>query len=203
MFLFGSSSKNDTYSFHVLSLPLFDRHTVQIMFEVLFKFLDALYFEWRKFLVIVSSNGDRSMTGGIQGDLTRLSVEALLELYRIWSGLHQLDLLMQRVHWESLDEDLYSTLTGLIEHLRCQQNLVAQMRSTCPKVGDPRWVSMDTAASWMKKHIIVLTAHFDAKKPRCTLDKLWWLFLLVTQAFVQKSMPVFVSLQGLTTLVSQ
>ena len=193
----------EMYNFHVLAIPLFDRHTGLIMFEALAKFFDALFPEWRNFLVGVSSDGDRSMTGRIQGVLTRLAKESLLELFKIWCGLHQFDLLMQRVYSASLDEEFYSTLTGVIGHLRRQQNLITEMRSTCPKVGDTRWVSMDDASGWLTKHVVVLTAHFDAKRPRCTPDKLWWLFLFVIRAFAQESMLVFVSLQGLTTLVSQ
>ena len=62
---------------------------------------------------------------------------------------------------------------------------------------------MDDASGWLTKHVVVLTAHCDAKRPRCTPDKLGWLFLFVIREFAQESMLVFVSLQGLTTLVSQ
>lgn len=80
---------------------------------------------------------------------------------------------MQQIYLETLSEEFYSLLISIIGHLRHQQNLVAQMRSTCSKVGDIGWVSKDNAASRLKKHIIFLTAHFDANKIQCISDRLW------------------------------
>lgn len=77
------------------------------------------------------------------------------------------------------------------------------MRLTCSKVGDTRCVSMDATDFWLNKRIIVIISHFDAKKPRCTPDKLCWLFLFVISSFAKKSMLVFVLLQGLTTIASK
>ncbi|KAH9270731.1 hypothetical protein BASA83_007091 [Batrachochytrium salamandrivorans] len=125
------------------------------------------------------------------------------KLIRVWCGLHQLDLVMQQVFKSALDDDFYSTLTAVIGHLRRQQNLVATMRSTCPKVADTRWVSMDSVSTWLTTNIIALLEHFNTKKPHCTPDKTWWLFLLSVKAFAQESMLVFTSMQGLTTLLSQ
>ncbi|KAH6600274.1 hypothetical protein BASA50_002450 [Batrachochytrium salamandrivorans] len=51
------------YNFHLLALPLFDRHTGELMFEAFVKFMDALYPPWRETLVGMSTDGDRSMTG--------------------------------------------------------------------------------------------------------------------------------------------
>ncbi|KAH6600273.1 hypothetical protein BASA50_002449 [Batrachochytrium salamandrivorans] len=110
---------------------------------------------------------------------------------------------MQQVFKSALDDDFYSTLTAVIGHLRRQQNLVATMRSMCPKVADTRWVSMDSVSTWLTTNIIALLEHFDTKKPHCTPDKTWWLFLLSVKAFAQESMLVFTSMQGLTTLLSQ
>lgn len=175
----------EMYNSHVLALPLFQQHTDQIMIEVLVTLSDAPYLEWRKRLVDVSSDGDRAMTGRTQDVLRRLSVEALSGLYKIWCCLHQSDVLMQLVYLESLDKDFYSTLTGVIGRLRGQLNLVAQMRSVLQKVGGSCWVSMDIAGFWLKKPIVVLTAHLEAKKSRCAPDRLWWLSLLVVHAFGQ------------------
>jgi len=43
-------------------------------------------------------------------------------------ALHQLDLVMQRIHKGSLDEEFLSTLTAMIGHLRRQSTLMKQMR---------------------------------------------------------------------------
>ena len=101
-----------------MKVPLFHRYTGQIKFEVLVKFLDSLYPEWRKLLAGVASDGDCLMTGRLRGVLSRRSEEALLELYRIWCGLQWFILLMQQVYFASLEEDFYSILTSVIGHLR-------------------------------------------------------------------------------------
>lgn len=55
----------EMYNFHVLEIPLFDRHIDLIRFEALTKLFDALFPEWSSFLVSVSLDGDRSMAGRI------------------------------------------------------------------------------------------------------------------------------------------
>lgn len=102
---------DEVYSFHALALPPFHRHTGQIISEVLVKFLDALYLEWRKnFFVRLLSDGDRSMTEKIQGVMARLSVQMPLELYRTRCALRWFDLLMQRAFSESLSENFLFNL---------------------------------------------------------------------------------------------
>ncbi|KAH6566146.1 hypothetical protein BASA60_009601 [Batrachochytrium salamandrivorans] len=116
------------------------------------------------------------MTGRIQGLATRIDQCTAGKLIRIWCGLHQLDLVMQRVFKASLDEKFYSTLTALIGHLRRQQTLISAMRSTCPKVADTRWISMESCTNWLTSHCMHWA--YEAK-------------------------IVFTALQGLTTLLSQ
>ena len=87
------------------------------MFTVVVKFMDALYPAWRDILVSVSTDGARSMTGRIQGLATRIGACTPGKLIRIWCGLHQLDLVMQRVFKEALNDDFYSTLTGFFIRL--------------------------------------------------------------------------------------
>ena len=143
------------------------------------------------------------MTGRIQGLITRLCRAASNDLIRVWCGLHQLDLVMQRVFKPALQDDFYSKLTALIGHLRRQQNLIAEMRSSCPKVADTRWISMSASTTWLRKHQVHVMHHLEEKKPSCTPSKSWWIFLFAINAFALESKAVFVSLQGLTTLVTE
>lgn len=98
---------DETKTFHVLAVHLFNWHTGQIMLAMLVKFLNPLYAEWQKLLVGITIGGDRLMTGRIQRVLMRLSVGELLELYAFLCGLYQFDLLMQRANLKSLDEDFF------------------------------------------------------------------------------------------------
>jgi hypothetical protein len=92
------------YNFHLLALPLFDRHTGENMFDVLVPFLNAFYPQWRDILDGSSTDGARSMTGRLRGLSTRLGKCLSANVIRIWCGLHQLDLVMQSVFKNSLEE---------------------------------------------------------------------------------------------------
>jgi hypothetical protein len=195
---------NVLYNFHLLAIPLFDWHTGENQFHVLTKFLDALLFDhWKHACIGISSDGARNMTGSVQGLVSRLERVCSSDLIRIWCGLHQLDLVMQRVYKPALENEFYSVLTALIGHLRRQQSLIGEMRSTCPKVADTRWALMATTTSWLyaKRHRVL--KHLDKKKPGCAPTKTWWVFMHAVNAFAVEAHAVLSSLQGLTTLVSQ
>jgi hypothetical protein len=81
-----------------MAISLFERHTGEKMFDVLVRFLDAAIPSWRTKCIAVSTDGARSMTGRSQGVVSRFHQVSEPGLIRIWCGLHQLDLVMQRVY---------------------------------------------------------------------------------------------------------
>jgi hypothetical protein len=143
------------------------------------------------------------MTGRVQGVVTRIQQACAPGLIRIWCGLHQLDLVMQRVYKPALEGEFYKMLTALINHFRRQVNLISEMKTTCPKVSDVRWISMDSVSTWLVSNRARVLQHLDAKKPSCTPNIVWWVFLHALQAFARESKAAFVSLQGLSTTVSE
>jgi hypothetical protein len=74
---------------------------------------------------------------------------------------------MADVYDNLLKEDFYSNLVNLIGYLHRQQNLIVDMKTTCPKVAFTRWLSMIKVMSWFKKHRIVVLAYLDEKLPPC------------------------------------
>ena len=100
---------NAIYNVHLLAIPLFQGQTSENMFATTCKFLDAMYPLWKENLIEVSSDGDRLMTGRTQGLLRRIDRVNNHVMIRIWCGLHQLNLVTQRVYkkhsmmssWES------------------------------------------------------------------------------------------------------
>ena len=195
--------KGKLFNFHLMAIPLFERHTGANMFDVLVRFMDAVVRDWRRRCIAVSTDGARSMTGRVQGVVTRIQQVCTRGLIRVWCGLHQLDLVMQRVFKPALEGDFYGTLTALIGHLRRQANLIAEMRSTCPKLSDVRWVSMDSTATWMVEKRARVRRHLDEKKPACAPGIVWWIYLHAMQAFAREAKAAFISMQGLTTIVSE
>ena len=79
------------------------------------------------------------MTGRIQGLLMRIDRVSIHGMIRVWYGLNQLDLVMQRVLKKALDDEFMGILTYLIGHICRQQNLIQDMQSTCPKVAIAIW----------------------------------------------------------------
>jgi hypothetical protein len=61
---------------------------------------------------------------------------------------------------------------------------------------------MVSVADWLVRNIIAVTEHLELKKPRCSPRKSWCLFQFSVRAAARESKAVFVSLQGLTILVS-
>jgi hypothetical protein len=67
------------------------------MFSAMAHVLDQLCPSWRDKIVGVATDGDRSMTAGVKGVATRIENETTDgTICRVWCGLHQLDLVMQR-----------------------------------------------------------------------------------------------------------
>jgi hypothetical protein len=192
------------FNFHLMAIPLLcERHTSQNMFDVLVRFMDAVVPSWRTRCIAVSTDGVRSMTGRSQGVATRIQQVCAPGLLRIWCGLPQLDLVTQRVCKPALEGDFYKTLTALIGHLRRQVNLISDMKSTCPKVSDVRWISMDSVWTWLVNNRARVLRHLDTKKPSCTPNIIWWIFLHAMQSLCRESKATFVSLQGLSTIISE
>jgi hypothetical protein len=175
------------------------------MFLTLKKVMDALFKGWSRRIIAVSTDGARSMTGGSRGLVTRIQRICSPGLIRVWCGLHQLDLVMQRIFCAACDETFYAALTNVIGHLRRQQTLIAVMRGTCPLVARTRWMSMDNESTWLTEssHRARIIRHLDTRSPSWKPSICWWITLHAVNALARESVLVFVSLQGLRTLLSQ
>uniref|UniRef100_M4BUL5 Uncharacterized protein n=1 Tax=Hyaloperonospora arabidopsidis (strain Emoy2) TaxID=559515 RepID=M4BUL5_HYAAE len=82
---------------HLVAIPMFDRHTSQIIFDTVCKFMDALsafYESWRGKMLCVASDGENAMTGHHAGLVTRLCAANEHPVLRIWCAPHQIDLEM-------------------------------------------------------------------------------------------------------------
>ena len=64
--------KTTFHDFHFLSIPVHDRHTVEIIFNMFAKAMDALYSDWRKVIIGASLDGEKKMTRLHQVVITRI-----------------------------------------------------------------------------------------------------------------------------------
>ncbi len=149
---------------HGCTLPMFDRHTWDIMSTMVSKFLTVLYPDWTIRLLGLTFDGARNMTGRVAGVVTRLdaAMHSDCSLIRIWCGAHQLDLVMEDIMNNVIKERFFSVMIGFITHLTRQQNLIAEMQTTCPRVVNC-WLSTKKVISWFKIHRPQLLAHIESK----------------------------------------
>lgn len=190
-------------NFHILAIPMRERHTGAYQFGLVVTLLNVIAPNWREQLIGIASDGASDMTGCIQGAVTRLCQEAKSEVYRVWCGAHQLDLVMKKAFHKLCDDQFVGILTRLTAHLRRQQNLINDMKTACPTFAETRWISMGKLLKWLKDKRGRLFQHFDDKRPACTPPMYWWIVVYVIQELVERVEKTFAAVQGLNTLVCE
>ena len=135
-------------NFHFIGIPIYDRHTAEVIFNSTKKFLDVLCPSWENIIVGMTTDGEKKMTGRVSGVSTRFQSIANPGFIRVWCAAHQLHLVLQDVYSNLAKESFYSELTNLISYLRRQQNLISDMHSKAPKIADTRWESMSSVSEW-------------------------------------------------------
>jgi hypothetical protein len=183
---------------------MFDRHTGDIMSTMVSKFLTVLCPDWTIRLLGLASDEARNMIGRVAGVVTRFdaAMHSDYSLIRIWCGAHQLNLVMEDIMNNVIKERFFLVMTGFITHLTRQQNLIAEMQTTCPRVVN-RWLSTEKVINWFKIHRPQLLAHIESKQPNFAPPRLWWVALLSMHHFTTRAAVTFYSIQGLTTFVLQ
>ncbi len=68
---------------HLIAIPMFERHLAFNIFNLITKFMDALYIKWRSKLIGMSSKSENTMIGRHAGMVTRIVTCAENEVLRI------------------------------------------------------------------------------------------------------------------------
>jgi hypothetical protein len=191
------------HNFHLLAIPMQERHTGVYQDDLIVRVLDVLSPNWRHQLIGVSSDGASAMTGCVQGTVTRLEHETHHPIFRIWCGAHQLDLVVKKAFNKLCDDEFLRITTGVTGHLCRQQNLIAEMDSACPSFVSTQWISMGKVLKWLKSKRMRLLEHFEIQKPSCTPPLHWWIVVLIIQPLVERVEITFKSLQGMNPLVCE
>jgi hypothetical protein len=74
---------DELVNLHLVAMPMFEHHSVVNIFNLIAKFMDALYIKWRAKLICVSTDGDNTMTSHHAGIVTRLVDCANNDMLRI------------------------------------------------------------------------------------------------------------------------
>ena len=195
--------KGGLHNFHILAIPMRQRHTGEYQYDLVVEALNVLAPNLRHQLIGITTDGASAMTGCVQGTCTRLSNECTGNIFRIWCGAHQLDLVVKKAFNELMNEQFLNTLTGVTGHLRRQQNLIQEMNCACPTYATTWWISMGKVLKWLKANRVRLLVHFAEKRPRCTPSTEWWLVVVIIQALVDRIEKTFTVMQGMKTLVCE
>jgi hypothetical protein len=126
---------------HLVVIPMFDCHTTGNIFNMLVKFLDALYGKWRAKLIGMSSHGDNMMTSRHTGLVTHMIFCAENPMLRIWCALHQIDLVVKSAVEELAGGEWIMFAWSFSIFLRAQANLITSMVTKCPKKMN-RWTHL-------------------------------------------------------------
>jgi hypothetical protein len=169
--------KATVHDFHLLSIPVHERHTGETIFYTFAKAMDALFPDWRETITGASSDGEKKMTGRHQGVISRIHRVAKPGIMRIWCGAHQLDLCMQSFYL-AIPDTFSSTFTLLMAYLRRQQNFISDERSQYPLICKTRWLNKVTVTTWFDQHRLAVVAYLEEKKLNCMPDDSWWILML-------------------------
>jgi len=128
--------KGQILNFHLLAIHMFSQCTSEQIFLHTAKALDVLAPVWKQMLISISTDRECKMTRRFQCVATHFDQAALPEFFRIWCGLHQLEIKLQHYFVSLMGEQFYSSLTSLIMYLRRQQKLIKDMKTKAPIIAD-------------------------------------------------------------------
>ena len=192
------------HNHHLVAIPIYEQHTGENMFTLVMRVLDVVCPQWRRQLIGVGSDSANSMTGHLQGVVTRLAREsANTKFYRVWCGLHQLDLVLKHAYTELWENEVVDIMKKFIAHLRQQPRLIADMKATCPQL-TTRWLIMgNVCRCLLAKHLELFDHINTAEKPVVSAPPAWW-WIVITgiNALTDLINPVFIKLQALSLLLS-
>src|SRR5579859_7731853 len=141
---------------------MYEAHTSENMFILVRRIFDVICPHWRMQLISVGSDGASSMTGQFQGVVTRLANKsANNKFYRVWCGLHQLDLVLKCAYTELWDNEVIDIMKKFIAHLRQQQGLITEMQATCLQLMT-RWLIMGIVCKWLLDKHVALFKYIDS-----------------------------------------
>jgi hypothetical protein len=112
---------------------MFECHTVKNMFNMVIKFLDALYSRWHNKLIGMSSNGENTMTDRHSGFIMHMVRSASKKMLRVWCTPHQIDIVVKASTESILDGSWIKFAYSWSVFLRSQDNLIIAMNVKCLK----------------------------------------------------------------------
>jgi negative regulator of replication initiation len=180
---------------------MFDRHTTDNIFNMLVKFLDALYGKWRTKLISMSSDGENTMTGRHTDLVTRMIACTENPVLRIWCALHQIDMVVKSTTVELADDEWIMFARSFSIFLHAQANLITSMAVKCPKKTN-RWMHMGRLLQFFKDHRRRIVAYVETHRPEQMPTSVWWVITFTMSSAINAINVMFVILENQSLMIA-
>jgi hypothetical protein len=171
------------------------------IFNLIAKFMDALYSKWRSKLISVSTDSENTMTGRHAGVVTRLVVCAANNVLQIWCTPHQINIVV-KVAVEAIDNGVWvKQVYTFSVLLQAQDNLIIEMNVKCPKKTN-RWVHLSRLLNFYISYRRPLLEYTQNKQPELMPSDLWWIITYVVAPAIDSINIMLVQLQARSLLIA-
>ncbi len=186
---------------HLVTIPMFDRHTADNIFNMLVKFLDALYGKWRTKLINMSFDSENTMTGRHTDLVTRMITCTENLVLRISCALHQIDLVIKSTTEELAGGEWIMFAWSFSIFLRAQANLITSMAVKCPRKTN-RWTHLGRLLQFFKDHCHRIVAYAETHHPEQTPTNAWWVITFAMSPTINAINVTFIILQNRSLLIA-
>ncbi len=171
------------------------------IFNLIAKFMDALYNKWCSKLIGVSTDGENTMTSRHAGVVTHLVACADNNVLRIWCTSHQINIVVKAAV-EAIDNGVWvKQVYTFFVFLRAQDNLIIEMNVKCPKKTN-RWAHLDRLFNFYISYRRPLLEYTQNKQPELMLLDLWWIITYAVAPTIDSINITLVQLQARSLLIA-
>jgi hypothetical protein len=150
------------HNLHLIAMPHFDRHTATNQEAMLVKLLGTLFARWTRKLIGITTDGEKTNMGHVNGVQVRMVRCAEFKVVQIWCMRHQLDLVVH-VAIDEVDDGTWLKIAyTLSTYLRKQSNLITKMGETCPKKTN-RWLALGSVLKFYITHVPRIVAFLNER----------------------------------------
>jgi hypothetical protein len=195
--------RGELANLHLVVMPMFERHSaVENIFNLIAKFMDALYNKWRAKLVSLSTGNENTMTGRHAGVVTRLVTCADNNVLRIWCPPHQIDIMVKAAA-EGIDNCVWCKKAYTFSvYLRAQDNLIIKMNVKCPKKTN-RWAHLGRLLNFYTSYRCSLLECTKDNQPDLILSDQWWIIMYAVASAINSINVTLAKLQARSLLIAQ
>lgn len=191
--------KGSLQDFHLMALPAFDLYPALAILQRLENLLNIMDSNWRAKLLGTTTNGgvhtgrNRAMTGSQQGLAARLtSLVTSPGFYLIWSGLHQLELVVKNCVTDFCEGAFYGELVNILAALRRADTDVFPEGTNIPEITGSYNVTRGfpevfmQALKWLMERYEVIMQYLQTSQLTSVPSPSWWVCVTVAHRLMSE-----------------